>query len=186
MRLFLDMDGVLMDFDRALHENGLFVWAQRPGNRTYHHLPPHEWTEEEAEYDKEISKLMGTVEFWDGIKPMADAHLLWQYCRPFHADVLTARPRNEEAAARVSQAKVRSIWQYFDGAFDPRHIHICLRSEKAQFAMDGRIEDGYGPNILIDDLPGNCEDWTRAGGVAILHKDAITTINKLSELYYAD
>ena len=182
MKVFLDMDGVLMDFDRALHENGLFVWNQRPGNRTYHHLPPHEWTEEEAEHDKEISKLMAHSEFWEGIKPMADAHLLWDYCRPLHADVLTARPRNEEAAQRVSAAKVGSIWKYFDGAFDPRHIHICLRSEKANFAVwpDGLSQ----PNILVDDLPGNCEDWVRAGGIAILHTDAVTTIKKLSELYH--
>lgn len=175
MKVYLDMDGVLMDFDRALIDNGLFVWAHRPGNRTYHHLPPDKWTEEEAEHDRDISKLMGTSEFWDGIKPMADAHMLWNYCRGLHPEVLTARPRNEEAAERVSAAKIRSIHAHFDPIFPVDYINICLRSEKAMFA---------GGNILVDDLPGNCEDWTAAGGTAILHVDALTTIRKLSEIYH--
>lgn len=177
MKIFLDMDGVLMDFDRALIENGLFVWAKRKGNRTYHHLPQQEWTMEEKEHDDQINALMMQQTFWDNIKPMADAYLLWDYCRPFRAEVLSARPAHQPVrlAPMVIAAKERSIWRYFDGAFDPRYIHICLRKEKAQFAPG---------NILVDDLVGNCNEWNAAGGTAILHKDAASTVKILSELYH--
>lgn len=176
MKLYLDMDGVLMDFDRALIENGLFVWNLQAGNRTYHHLPREEWTMDEKEHDADVSKLMAREDFWTGIKPMTDAYILWDYCRGFHGvEILTARPQNDKAAERVSKAKIGSIHKHFDSTFPVEHINICLRKEKKNFAQG---------NILVDDLPGNCKDWCEAGGHAILHTDALSTIKILQELFH--
>lgn len=177
--LYLDMDGVLMDFDRALKENGLFVWDQQPGNRTYHHLPKEQWTEEEAEHDKDICKLMAHGSFWESIKPTLDGYFLWTYCRQHDARILSARPRDDKAAAVVTKAKINSIHRYFDPTFPGDYINICLRKEKASFAKTW-------DDILVDDLKSNCEEWAHAGGTAIWHKDAITTINTLRELTHAN
>lgn len=173
--IYLDMDGVLMDFDRGLRDCGIIPWSElRTGNRPYHYLPKEQWTPEETVFDRHIQVLMATDHFWPGLKPMADAHVLWRFCEGAH--VLTARPHNEEAAERVSFAKRCSITKWFDGTFPADRMHICLRSEKKNFAAG---------NVLVDDLPGNCEEWNAAGGTAILHKDALTTIRKLEEIYHA-
>ena len=37
--------------------------------------------------------------------------------------------------------------------------------------------------MLVDDTLGNCQEWEAAGGIAIHHKDAATTIKRLRALF---
>lgn len=176
MQLYLDMDGVLMDFDKHLLDNGLFVWGNQPGNRTYYHLPKEQWMPHEAAHDSDIQALMATDQFWRDMPPTPDAHVLWGWCAGLGHHVLTATPSNATYKLRCARDKLSSIHRWFDPTFPAERFNAVLRSEKQQYA------DG---NVLVDDNEGNCREWTAAGGTAILHKDAISTIKILRELFHA-
>ena len=169
MQLFLDMDGVLMDF-----ESHKTKWLKPWEKRQYHHLPKDQWTAEEKERDAELHKVMALDEFWTTMQPMRDAHLLWDWCRPLHPHVLTATPNGAHYRERCARDKMGSIHQFFDSVFPAEHFHAVLRSEKQQYAAG---------NVLVDDMPSNCAEWNAAGGTAILHKDAFSTIRILREIF---
>ena len=171
MQLYLDMDGVLMDFDRKKIKH-MAPWEKR----AYHHLPRREWTAEETLRDAELHKVMALPDFWTTMEPMPDAYLLWNFCRPYHPHVLTATPANAHYRERCTKDKLRSIHHLFDSRFPVQDFHACLRHEKRAHAMPG--------HVLVDDMLPNCDEWTEAGGTAILHTDAVSTIRKLQELLH--
>lgn len=184
MKLYIDMDGVLMNYEGAIREAGVVpypegaIWISKPRNT---------WPPEMVAADKAYVECMLRPDFWSGIKPMLDARILWDFCISLQApmDVLSAAPTDRNGETKfaeikhlIAQDKRRSIWTYFDPHFPGDAIRICLRHEKASFAEPDAI--------LIDDTPGNCEEWTARGGIAILHTDAITTIRKLKEIFMSD
>lgn len=170
--LYLDMDGVLMDYDS--HVAG---WLQPLWNgRVYHNLPESEWTEEEATNDRRYKDAMADQTFWRTMKPMADAHLLWGFARTLEPRILTATPHGATYAARCATDKLHTIHQHFDPVFPAEHFHAVLRSDKRLLAKQG--------HILVDDMAPNCADWEAAGGTAILHKNALTTIRILQEVFH--
>ncbi len=186
MTLYLDMDGVLMNYEGAIEAAGVprykdgAHWISKPRDT---------WPAEMIAADKAYVDCMMRHDFWAGIKPMDDAHLLWSFCRPLQPRILSAAPTDRPGETkfslirdRIADDKMRSIWQHFDPTFPGDAIHICLRHEKATFA--GRGPEYGEQHILVDDTPGNCEEWTAGGGTAILHTDAITTIRKLRELFH--
>lgn len=170
--IYLDMDGVLMDF-----ESHISKWLAPPwAGRTYHYLPKSEWTEEEQANDLRYQNAMEDHTFWRTMPPMSDAHLLWNFCRPWGHHIMTATPSNATYRARCSADKLHSIHKHFDPVFPIQQFNAVLRSEKASFAKPGAI--------LVDDMPANCKEWCEAGGTAILHTDALSTIRKLQELIH--
>jgi hypothetical protein len=180
LTLYLDMDGVLMNYEGAIEAAG--VVRYRDGAH-WIAQPRDTWPPEMVQADKAYVTCMEGVGFWSGIKPMSDAVLLWNFCRPWQPHVLTAAPTDRPGETkfslirdRIAQDKRVSIWQHFDPIFPAEAIHICLRHEKSKFSHEGAV--------LVDDTPGNCAEWTARGGTAILHKDAITTIKILRELGY--
>ena len=58
-------------------------------------------------------------------------------------------------------------------------INIVKRQDKQKFAVDKG-----NPNVLIDDHSKNVDEWKKAGGIGILHKDIGTTIRQLQKLGY--
>lgn len=169
MHLFLDMDGVLMDFNRAMREQGVV------DNETHFiHKPRSEWTPSQVDLDRRVREVMEREDFWPNIPPMPDAHMLWNWCRPIGPRILTATPNVTDFRDRIADQKRQSIFKCFDPIFPAERIHVCLRAEKAQYAPG---------NVLVDDMPSNCTEWNAAGGMAILHKDAFTTIRVLREIF---
>lgn len=182
MTLYLDMDGVLMNYEAAIEAAGI---------KRYHAgahwitKPRAEWPPEMIQADRDYVACMVRPDFWPSIPPMSDAHLLWTFCRSFAPHILTAAPTDRPgetqfASSYVTTArhKMESIWRYFDPTFPGDAIHVCLRHEKANYARPGAV--------LVDDTPGNCAEWTAKGGTAVLHRDALTTIKILRELGYAE
>lgn len=180
MKLYLDMDGVLMNYEGAIEAAGVVRYCD---GAHWISKPRDTWPPEMVAADKAYVECMARPDFWASIKPMADAHLLWDFCRTKNPSILTAAPTDRPGETKfatlrncITQDKRRSIWRHFDSTFPAENIHVCLRHEKALFSGPGAL--------LVDDTPGNCEEWTARGGTAILHTNAMTTITKLRELLY--
>lgn len=169
-KLYLDMDGVLADFNRNLREFGVV------DNETHFiHKPRDQWTAPQVDLDRRVRGVMELEDFWPSIPPMPDAYELWDYCKQFNVHILTATPNVTEFRDRIAEQKRQWIQRTF-GPFPAEQIHVCLRAEKAQLA---------GPtHLLVDDMPSNCKEWNAAGGNAILHSTAKNTIQHLTELYH--
>ncbi|MCK8787492.1 hypothetical protein M0638_24275 [Roseomonas sp. NAR14] len=81
VQLFLDLDGVLADFDR--------------GVRTVTGRPP-----EELPLPAMWRALARHPDFFDTLEFMADAEALWRFCAPHHPTVLTGLPLGSWARRR--------------------------------------------------------------------------------------
>lgn len=165
--LYLDMDGVLADFDAALRNRG--VVDDQP---LFHHKPKDEWTDAQLALDAKVRACMESEDFWPSIPVMADARELWQFASTFNLYVLTATPRETEHRARIEKQKRAWIQKHF-GPFPDCRIIVCERSAKKEYAMAGRV--------LVDDLMPNCKEWTVAGGVAVQHRSTRETIHLLTQ-----
>lgn len=82
MKLFVDMDGVLADFDRH-HEE---IFGTRPNKKAD---------------DVDWKRVKEHENFYAGIPPMEDMRILWAYVKRFSPTVLTGIPSSlrEEAEA---------------------------------------------------------------------------------------
>lgn len=169
-KLYLDMDGVIADFNQNLRDFGVV------DNETHFiHKPRAEWTETQVDLDRRVRGVMELEDFWPSIPAMPGAFELWDYCKQFDLHILTATPNITEWRDRIADQKRQWIQSMF-GPFPGDKIHVCLRAEKAAFA---------GPtHLLVDDMPSNCTEWNAAGGMAILHSTAQNTIQHLKELYH--
>ena len=73
MKLFLDLDGVLADFDRGVHE----VTGKRP---------------EELPLKTMWAALSRAPGFFETLAFMHDAEALWRFCGPHRPTILTGLP----------------------------------------------------------------------------------------------
>lgn len=153
-RIYLDMDGVLADFDAA---------ARRALG-----MEPSAF---EATY--------GAVEFWRrlreipflyrGLRPMADAAYLVQSCLAVGVpvEVLTAIPRRDSVPT-AEQEKREWIAEHFPML--PINFGPYSR-DKAKYAAFGYV--------LIDDRKDNIDRWRAADGIGILHATARDSVRNL-------
>lgn len=173
--IYLDMDGVLADFDGGLAENGVV------NCKTFMHLPKDQWTEEQTALSKQVFKLMSTSGFFRGLPPMQGYRDLWKACESYGHKVLTAAPGEPISSSRVSQEKQDWLLWHI-GEFSPEDFICCLRTEKKKYSTGDGTYMGGKPNILIDDMESNCSAWEEAGGKAILFKSAEQSITELKKL----
>lgn len=116
MKLYLDMDGVLADFDRAYLEK-FGVAASKEANNV-------DW-----------ALVKDAKNFYAGIPPMADLAELWEYAKAFNPTVLTGIPRPESVPEAADNKR----------AWVAKHLGpdvpvIATRSSaKATFAKPGDV-----------------------------------------------
>lgn len=170
-RLYLDMDGVIADFNRNLREFGVV------DNETHFiHKPRSEWTQSQKDLDIRVRGVMELDDFWPSIPLCPGAHELWDYCKQFDLYILTATPNVTEFRDRIAQHKREWIWANLDPTFPAERILICLRSEKQAHSGPG--------HVLVDDMPSNCAEWNKSGGNAVLHTSAADTIRMLKDHHH--
>ncbi|HYD32915.1 MAG TPA: hypothetical protein VEB64_18925 [Azospirillaceae bacterium] len=113
MELFLDLDGVLADFDRGVEA----VTGRRPERLALKEM----WRALARQPD-----FFGTLEF------MEDALVLWEFCRPHRPTILTGLPLGSWAPEQKRRWVARML-----GADVP--VITCMTREKARFSRPGRV-----------------------------------------------
>ena len=153
-QIFLDMDGVLADFESTCSEMlGLKIWNTEEGHKLY----------------DQNKRMLTAKHMFRQLDPMPDAWKLVDYCinSGIHTEILTAAG----TVNRTIVIKDKIDWIR-------RHIHpywivipTFKGSQKASFA--------HKKAVLIDDRQENIDHWVEAGGIGILHRSADGTIEQL-------
>lgn len=154
MTIFLDMDGVLADFDRA----AAALLRMPPADFEARHGTRELWR-----------ALRRDREFYATLPPMADARELWEGVRALaraEPVILTGVPRWPDAADQ----KRRWAAHHFPGG----SVITTSAREKSDHCQPG--------DVLIDDRPKYSPQWEAKGGVFIVHRSASQSLAQLQHV----
>jgi hypothetical protein len=169
VRIFCDLDGVLVDFDRGFME--------LPENSD--ELSPGDYEEKNGK--NSIWPLIDKHgdEYWSELYWKGDGRELWDYLEEYKPTILSSPSRNPASIRgkakwvklnlRINEDPVTKLADY-DGS-----NRLILMQQKHLFAKSAN-------DILIDDTQSKIDKWTEAGGTGILHNDATDTIKVLEKI----
>lgn len=160
--IYFDMDSVLADFFRGLRE----LCGIEPIPQEY----------ATKEYDDNMWESIRNVgNYYDKLELMPGAKKLFDAVYSKYGDkceILTAVPKPKRNIPEAGDDKKKWVKRLLS---DKVKVNIVTREEKPGYCK-GK------DSILIDDLPGNIEEWEKNGGTGILFTDAENTLNVLREL----
>ena len=159
---YVDLDGVLADHD--LQSKAFDVKIAKDPN-----------SDSGIQYD--ISDYPDG--FFRTMTPMSDMHLFQDYLKGIDKDrvhILTAVPKRRTSASSVFDEKRDWVKEYFP-FIKSSNIHIVFREHKQLFAKL------HQHSILIDDIKNNINEWRAAGGIAIWHHGALSSIKKAMDIH---
>ncbi len=157
MQLFLDMDGVLADFDRGYFE-AFGTWPDKEGHGQARGEPT-------ASVDWDLVR--GRAHFYRDLPPMADFRelVVGVYALGFVPIVLTGVPAGVPEATANKREWVER-WM-------PGVQMVGCRSRDKSLHMKQRGD------ILVDDWERYQANWVRRGGVWVTHRSAAETLERL-------
>jgi beta-phosphoglucomutase-like phosphatase (HAD superfamily) len=152
-KIYLDMDGVIADFDKRY--------------KARYKMLPRE-AEQHKEFDKFFTQFINDGEF-STLDLMPDAMELINYLRGLKVPTeILSSSASEKRDSLIRPQKME--WLKNNNIEFPAIIVPGKRHKK----------DYSNKNtLLIDDTGINIDQWRREGGIGILHTDAQTTINIL-------
>lgn len=141
MKIFVDMDGVLTDFETA-YFNAFGHWAKEAPSKN------HFWklVDSVPDFYYHLPLFDGAVEFFQDIE--------W-----LNPTVLTACSSKNFVQCALDKRRV------IRENFSPNAFFIPMISGENKFCYMHAPGD-----VLIDDYGRNCENWEKAGGIAIQHQ----------------
>jgi hypothetical protein len=153
MRIYLDLDGVMADFDK--HFKDTFD------------SEPNDWP------DSQMWKMINSYEtFYADLPLMPGALRLFEKLTDsFDVIILTACPRSNYTAAALQ----KKAWVREHLSDDITILPVMGGKNKSLFMHEAG-------DILIDDMEKNCKAWQDLGGIAIVHKSVDDTISQLIKI----
>lgn len=112
-QLFLDLDGVLADFDRGVEE----ITGKRPDQLGTSEM----WR-----------ALAGHENFFGTLALMEDAQQLWDFCEPYEPIILTGLPRGDWAAAQKHDWVANMLGRDVE-------VITCWSRDKHKWSGPGRV-----------------------------------------------
>lgn len=154
--IYLDLDGVLADFDKRACEvlNGECHYRY-----DFIHGGDALW-----------DRLNAVPDFFASFDLMPDAGILWNAVAATKPMILTALPKTN--AWKVDEQKRRWVFQKL--GIGGKRVITCETKDKPLHCKPG--------DILVDDRSVNKKNWEAAGGIFILHNKAVFTVAKLKQL----
>ena len=163
VRIYLDMDGVLADFDRGVNEMCQMKAASQNRDRN----PQHD--------DLMWEKIRETDHFYDRLELMPGAKAMFDRIYEKYGErceILTGIPKPERGIVTAGPDKITWMKRCLS---DRIRVNIVLRKQK--------LEKCEGPeSVLIDDREDTIRDWRNAGGTGILHTSAENTLQEMETL----
>jgi len=157
--IYLDMDGVLVDFEGPTEK----ILGKSLLNYTMN--------------DDDFKIISSKSSFWRDLPPTHDAMILWDFVKNFKPHILSAYPPNDKNNA----IRGKRQWIVKHLHYSLHDVHLVQRQEKQEYAINPKTGKS---NILIDDYQKNIDEWRKAGGIPIHHVGARSTIMKLKEMGY--
>jgi PAS domain-containing protein len=155
-KIYLDLDGVVCNFEKRYEE----MFGVTPSDsRSLKEFSPN-WTKfiEDQQFE--------TLDWYPG------GQELLSFIRQIDLDVeILSSSGGKKYHNQVTEQKMKWLQ---DHGIDYKANIVPGRRKKAEYAKPD--------TILIDDTPDVIESFDAAGGVGILHKDAVKTIEKLKQL----
>lgn len=154
--IYIDLDGVCADFNKRCIE---LTGKPYQGKETWKVL-------------QKVPNFFLTLDVLEG----TEDSLLWikDYFCQSNAEFLTALPLPTDKLYSAQRDKVE--WC--------KNLHHDLNTLQVNCVQNWSFKKYFAKDssdILIDDSERNCKDWELAGGIAILHKNWNSTIDKLKE-----
>lgn len=156
LKVYVDLDGVLADFDRHYSKvvgKSREDWPCTDGNDDLFWFP-----------------IIRTKRFWLDIPLMKDAMELWEFVSKHHYVTILSSPGTHDTERATIQKR---LWV---ANHLGENVNMVLKQakQKHHYAC---------PNsVLIDDWEKNIKNWQAAGGLTIHHKSAKETIEALKLL----
>ena len=161
--IYLDMDGVLADFDRGVREICGMEPQSQNGKRSA--------KQDDLMWDaiRKAGHFYGRLELMPGAKEMF-SRIYGKYGD--RCEILTGVPKPERGVVTAGEDKI--AWMKRELS-DTVRVNIVLRKQKLDYCK--------GPeSVLIDDMEKTILEWREAGGTGILHVSPEETMKELEEM----
>jgi hypothetical protein len=148
-QIFLDMDGVIVDFDQGVRDEYNAQWWY-----------PTEWKIPYKQLGTDFESFWQNMDsswFWETLCWTEDGKRIVALLEPFKPCILSASLMPQATAGKLLWLKSNYPATVKDG----RAIIVSGHAGKAAIAGPGKI--------LIDDKNENIDEWEAAGGIGILY-----------------
>lgn len=161
-KIYIDMDGVLADFDRGFRE----LCGMEPVNQS---------DPDPTLADVVWDNVRKVPHYYDKLEVGPGAGEMFRILYETYGDkceILSAIPKPHRNIEHAKEDKINWVKRELS---DTVKINIVYRAEKKQFCTSKGC-------ILIDDFRKNIREWEEAGGTGILYTSAADALEAISKL----